>query len=92
MQRTQLQMRWRTAAGLGGVIHKEGQLPRLLQGPFEGEERDAPIRIKECLAALFMLRRSGVQNAYVVLFTDNSSVYHSLRKFHSKHVGGDVLH
>jgi hypothetical protein len=71
--------------GWGGVIHIDGQSPRLLQGPFQGDEKDAPIHIKECLAALFMLRRSGVANAYVVLFTDNASVYHSLSKFHSKH-------
>lgn len=71
--------------GWGGVIHAAGQdTPRLLQGPFEGAERDYPIHLKECLAALFMLRCSGVRNAYVVLYTDNMSVYHSLRNFHSK--------
>ena len=71
--------------GWGGVIHRKDLPPRLLQGPFGGAERDAPIHIKECLAALFMLRCSGVRDAYVILFTDNMSVFHSLRKFHSKH-------
>ena len=71
--------------GWGGVIRQKDLPPRLLQGPFEGAERDAPIHIKECLAALFMLRCSGVRDAYVILFTDNMNVFHSLRKFHSKH-------
>ena len=67
------------------MIHDGVSAPRLLNGPFEGHERDSPIHVKECLAALFMLRASGVHDAYVNLYTDNMSVFHSLTKFHSKH-------
>ena len=54
------------------------------QGTFEAHELLYDIAIKEILAAIRVLRLSGLHDAFVTLYCDNANVVSALNNFHSK--------
>jgi len=75
------------SSGWGGVIYYPGaEIGTPARGSFVGADTTAPIHIKEAIAALTMLRLSGVHDSHVILHTDNRNVHGALSKSYTSAV------